>query len=238
MPGSLLKYGARRLIFDNSPRLLLISLVYVVMVTVVSWLTFRLPGQINQQDILGRLSSGEVPNLLIIYTNFRPLGAFLACLLYLIQPALSFGFISFCVKTNRSQSTEYKDLFNGFQFYAKVLLIFLVTTIYIFLWSLLLIIPGIVASYRYRMAYYILLDDPRKGVFQCIEESRALMHGSKVDLLTIDLSFIGWFVLDFFVSALILPLPFPFPIVSVWLSPYLGLTRAAFYEDKIASAAV
>jgi len=237
MPGSLLKYGARRLIFDNSPRLLLISLFYVLMVTLISMLTYRLPGRINEQDILSRLASGEIPGILIIYSNFRPIGAFLACLLLFINPIINFGFLSFCVKTNRSQDTDYKDLLNGFLFFSKVFMIFLITTIYIFLWSLLLIIPGIVASYRYRQAYYILLDDPRKGVMQCIEESKAMMHGSKVDLLTIDISFIGWYVLDFLIS-IMMPLPFPFPIVSVWLSPYIGLTHAAFYEDRVTRVAV
>ena len=237
MPGSALKAGARKLIFENSPRLLLISLMFIVIVTVVSWLSFRLPGNINMQDINSRLASGEIPGFGIIYTNFKPIGVFLAVLLLLLQPVLDVGFISFCLKTNRSQSTELKDLFNGFLFFSKVLSIFIITAVFVFLWSMLFIFPGIVASYRYRQAYYILMDDPGKGALQCITESKLMMHGKKLDLLIIDLSFLGWYILDLVVYVLI-PLPFAIPAVSVWLSPYLGLTRAAFYEYQVADIAV
>jgi len=237
MPGSVLKAGARRLIFENSPRLLLISLVYVIFITVVSWLSLRLPGNINPQDIYSRLASGEIPSPRILYTDFKPIGLFLAVLLLLLQPVLDVGFISYCVKINRGKDTEFRDLFNGFIFFTRSVSIFIMTAVLIFMWSLLFIIPGIVASYRYRMAYYILLDDPGKSVLQCISESKLLMHGKKVDLLIIDLSFLGWYILDFAI-ALLMPLPFVIPIVSIWLSPYVGLTRAAFYENLITTLAV
>ena len=102
---------------------------------------------------------------------------------------------------------------------------------------MLFVIPGIIASYRYRLAYYILIDDPGKGALQCINESKLMMHGKKLDLLTIDISFIGWYILDLAV-VFIIPSPIALPIVSIWLSPYLGLTRAAFYEDQITKIAV
>jgi uncharacterized membrane protein len=237
MPGSVLKAGARRLIFENSPRIFIISLVYVALATVVSWLVFRLPGTINTQDIYNRLLSGEMPGLGIIYTNFRPTGVFFAFLLLLFQPVLDFGFLSYCLKINRRQNTDFFDLLNGFLFFVKVISLFLLIILFTLLWSLLLIIPGIVASYRYRLAYYILLDDPTKGALQCIAESKLLMYGKKVDLLTLDISFLGWFVLDFVVLFAI-PFSFAIPIVSIWLSPYLGLTRAAFYEEQVTNIAV
>ena len=237
MPGSMLKAIARKLIFENSPRLIVISLVYVVLITIVSSLAFRLPGSISVEDINSRLLAGEMPNIGIIYTNFRPIGVFLALLLLLFQPLLDVGFISYCMKITRSQDTEFKDIFNGFLFFVKVLSIFLLTTLFIALWSFLFIIPGIVASYRYRFAYYILIDDPKKSALQCITESKLVMNGKKLDLFTIDISFIGWYILDL-VVVLVIPFPFTVPIVSIWLSPYLGLTRAGFYEDRIVSVAV
>jgi len=237
MPGSALKAGARELIFKNSPRIIFISLVYVVFVTVVSWLSFRLPGSINMQDINSRLASGELPGFGIIYTNFRPVGVLLAFLLLLLQPVLEFGFLSYCLKTKRSQSTEFKDLLNGFLFFIKVISIFVISAVFVFLWSLLLVIPGIVAGYRYRQAYYILLDDPQKSALRCITESKLMMHGKKLDLLVIDLSFLGWYVLDFIIIILI-PFSFVIPIVSIWISPYAGLTRAAFYEIQRIDVAV
>ena len=237
MPGSILKAGARKLIFENSPKLLLISLIYVLLITIVSWLSFRLPGSLSAEDINRRLLSGEIPGIDLIYSDFRPIGVLLAILLMLMQPILDLGFISYCLKIYRAQSTEFKDLFNGFIFFVKALAIFLLTSVLIFLWSMLFIIPGIVASYRYRLAYYILLDDPQKSALQCISESKLIMHGNKLDLLTIDISFIGWFILDL-ILYILNPFPFPLPFLSVWLSPYLGLTRAAFYEDRMSKIAV
>ena len=237
MSGSALKASARKLIIENAPGLLIISLVYVVFVTVVDWLAVSLPGSINLDDIYARLSSGEMPGPGIIYTNFRPIGVFLALLLYIIQPVLNAGFISYCMKTTRFQETEFKDLFNGFLFFSKVVTIFIITTVLIFLWSMLLFIPGIIAFYRYRLAYYLLLDDPEKGALQCIQESKLLMHGKKLDLLIIDISFIGWYFLNIAVIFLI-PSPIAIPLVSIWLSPYFGLTIAAFYEDQIVTIAV
>ena len=237
MPGSLLKAGARNFIFKNSPKLLFISFVYAVLVTAVSTLSFRLPGSLSMDDINTRLLSGEIPNLGMIYTDFRLTGAIIALVLLLLQPVLNVGFMSYCLRINRSQDTEFKDLFNGFLFFTKVLSIFFITSVLIFLWSLLLIIPGIVASYRYRQAYYILLDDPGKSALQCIFESKLMMHGNKLDLLTIDISFIGWYILDLIIVILV-PLPFTIPVVTIWLYPYLGLTRAAFYEDRLENIAV
>jgi len=233
----MLKAIARKLIFENSPRLIVISLVYVALAAIISWLAFRLPGSLNLEDINSRLLAGEIPGIGIIYTDFRLIGIFLALLLLLFQPLLDVGFLSYCMKITRAQDTEFKDIFNGFLFIVKVLSIFLLTTIFIFLWSLLLIIPGIVASYRYRFAYYILIDDPSKSALQCITESKLMMDGKKLDLFTIDISFIGWYILELIVL-IVMPFPFPIPIVSLWLSPYLGLTRAGFYEDRIVNVAV
>ena len=237
MPGSILKSGARKLIFKNFPRLIIISLIYVVFFTVVSWLSFRLPFGVIWQDTIDSLMSGELPGTDIIFSGFRPVGLLLAVLLSLIQPVLDVGFISYCLKINRNQTTEYKDLLNGFLFFLKAISIFLLTAFFVFLWSLLLIIPGIIASYKYRLAFYILLDDPDKSALQCISESKLIMHGSKLDLLTIDISFIGWYILDF-IFILVIPLPFVIPLVSVWIAPYVGLTRAAFYEDRVSGIAV
>jgi len=237
MPGSVLKSYARKLIFENFPGILLISLTYVFFVTAVYWLSVRLPGNISWQDILDRISSGEIIGPGIIYTNFKPGGIFPAVILLLLQPVLDVGFISYCLKIIREQNTEFKDIFDGFHLLLKVISVFITTTVLVILWSILLIIPGIIASYRYRLAYYILLDDPDKGVLQCITESKLLMHGKKLDLFIIDFSFIGWYILDG-ILLLLIPLPFMIPVISIWISPYTGLTRTAFYEERIATAAV
>jgi len=236
MPGSVLKATARKLIFGNAPGLIFVCLLYVVLITALTWLPFRLPGRISTSDIYSRLASGQLPGLSLIYTDFKLSGVFPAVLLSLLQPVLSTGFKRFCLKTARNKKAGPGDIFYCFLCIWKVILIFIISSVLVFLWSLLLIIPGIVAGYRYRQAYYILLDDPGKGVFQCITESKFLMYGRKLDLFTIDISFIGWYIV---LAALLLsPYPVIIPVIMVWLSPYIGLTHAAFYENILSGSAV
>ena len=234
--GSGLKHDARKLMFENAPKLFLISLLFVALTTILSEFIFRLPGTIDLEGFYARLAAGEMPSLMLLFTAFRPVGASLAVVIFLIRPILNIGFINYCMRIRRKQETEYKDIFSGFFIFYKIVLIFLISAVFVFLWSLLLIIPGIIASYRYRLAYYILLDDPRKGPLQCINESTVLMNGAKADLLIIDVSFLGWHILGFSL-AILTQTPFAIPLISVWLSPYAGITIAGFYEKRIAGIA-
>ena len=94
-------------------------------------------------------------------------------------------------------------------------------SIYIFLWSLLLFIPGIIKAYSYAMTPFILIEHPELSVNQAIDESRRLMKGRKFDYFRLQLSFIGWAIL----SILTLGLGF------LWLMPYSTTASASFYED-------
>ncbi|MCL2079712.1 MAG: DUF975 family protein [Oscillospiraceae bacterium] len=236
MLGSHLKANARKLMLDNAPRIYFVTALYVILLAVLSYLRFRLPGDIDLDAMYTRLSLGELPSLSIIYVNFRQFGVFLALLLFIFTPVLEIGYMGYCLKIKRKQQTQFKDIFNGFLYFFKVIKLFLLIVVFILLWGLLLIIPGIVAAYRYRLAYYIFLDDSSKSALSCIRESSAMMFGSKVDLLIIDLSFIGWYILDVIITFLN-PLPIGIPIVTLWLTPYMTLTRAGFYEHKIGSLA-
>ena len=89
------------------------------------------------------------------------------------------------------------------------------------LWSLLLVIPGIIKSYSYAMTSFILKDEPEMKNNAAIEKSMAMMEGNKMKLFMLDLSFIGWAILCIFT----------FGIGFLFLQPYVAISRAAFYED-------
>lgn len=89
------------------------------------------------------------------------------------------------------------------------------------LWSLLLIIPGIAASYSYAMAPYIPMEDPDCSGSESLKRSKELMQGHRAELFFLDLSFIGWELLA------ILTLGVGF----LWLNPYVYAARAAFYRN-------
>ena len=232
------KIEARKLLREYAPRVFFISVFYIALITVLSELQFRLPGTATAYDrYLQRLSSGDLPGLGTIYNFFRPSGIPLAVILWLMSSIVNVGYMSYCLKTARRQPSEWKDLFDGFLFLGKALFIKLITIILVSLWSCLFIFPGIAAYYKYRQAYYLLLDDPSKSVIRCIRESKQFMRGKKLDLFLLDISFIGWMLLDFIVIIL-LPFPFMCPIVSIWVTPYRGLANASFYEQLVRKNAV
>ena len=95
----------------------------------------------------------------------------------------------------RRQKVEITDIFLGFERFGKALGLFLFQALFIFLWALLLFVPGIIAAIRYSQAFFILADDPTKGIRQCMDESKAMMRGNKAKFFCLNLSFIGWAIL-------------------------------------------
>jgi len=237
MPETSLKKNARKLLFENAPKIFIISVIYVTVSALISGLAFSLPGTFSLMMVNEQLLAGELPDMDLLLADIRPVGVILMILLVWSQPVVVVGFIRYYLNIKREQDGDYKDLLDGFNFFLKIILIRFLTNLFISLWSMLFLFPGIVASYRYRQAFYILLDDPGKSVLQCINESKQMMYGRKLDLLILDLSFIGWYILDILVIYMI-PVPFAVPVVSIWISPYVGLTRAAFYDELIAGVAV
>ena len=119
------------------------------------------------------------------------------------------------------QPVQLGDMFRGFQDdFGGTFLIGFLTQLFVALWSLLFLIPGIVKSYAYSMAYYVKLDHPDYGWKACIDESRRLMDGHKWEKFVLDLSFLGWI----FVGALCLG------VGTLWVTPYMAATEAQFYE--------
>lgn len=97
----------------------------------------------------------------------------------------------------------------------------LLVDIYTVLWSLLLVIPGIIKSYSYAMVPYLLKDDMTLENNAAIEKSMEMMQGYKMKLFLLDLSFLGWYLLSILTCG----------IAVFWVEPYQLTARAAFYED-------
>ena len=93
--------------------------------------------------------------------------------------------------------------------------------LFIFLWSLLLLIPGSIKGYAYILTPYILKDNPELSANQAINLSQKMMKGHKFDLFYLMLSFIGWGILGIFTLG----------IGYLWLMPYMYAAFAAFYQD-------
>lgn len=140
---------------------------------------------------------------------------------FILTGPVTFGLVTIFLKLVRSENPEFNDLFAGFSHFLNTLLLHFIITIFVLLWSLLLIIPGIIALLRYSMAYYILVDNPDLSALEAIRQSKEMMRGHKIRLFYLWLSFLGWFILGLIT----------FGIGFLYVAPYFEGTKANFYED-------
>jgi len=134
---------------------------------------------------------------------------------------MTLGKARFFLKFTRCESPSVETLFDGFKFFTSAFVLHLLIVIFTFLWTLLFIVPGIIAALRYSMAFYILNDNPGMSAMAALNQSKEMMEGHKGKLFLLGLSFIGWWILC------ILTLGIGF----LWLTPYVELTMANFYEE-------
>jgi uncharacterized membrane protein len=148
-------------------------------------------------------------------------GWILGILLFVLTGAWSAGILTYFVHLIRNQPLSPKLLFSQLQRLFPFFLLYLLIAIYIVLWTLLLIIPGIIAGFRYSLAFYLLIDHPEMTASEAINRSKEMMKGHKMKYFLLLLSFIGWYLLC------IVSLGIGF----LWFIPYVYATQAAFYED-------
>lgn len=142
------------------------------------------------------------------------------CSLFVGLP-IAYGFTIVMFEVYKGKDIDFGVLFEGFQDYSRIFVTKLLQGIYTALWSLLLLIPGIIKYYSYAMTDYILKEEPAMKNNEAIEKSMAMMENNKMKLFMLDLSFIGWAILSIIT----------FGIGFFFLQPYMQVARAAFYED-------
>ena len=164
--------------------------------------------------------------------------AMLVCLIYmaimsfassfLIGSLLVGGFLMFGIcrvflqlVRGQKDKVDIADLFSGSDQFVDLLVLYLLQSLFTFLWTLLFIIPGIVKSYAYAMAFYIKHDHPEYDWRKCLDESQRYMKGYKWQLFCLDFSFIGWILLSLLTCG----------IGLLWVSPYQFASHANFYEN-------
>ena len=123
------------------------------------------------------------------------LSTFVSILTGLLSIVLGAGFTLYCMAIRRNERAEYLTLFDGFSFVGKLIALTIVTYAFIWLWSMLFIIPGIIAAYRYRFAPYNLYENPGISVMEALDMSKQQTLGYKGQLFTLDLSYLGWTLL-------------------------------------------
>lgn len=131
------------------------------------------------------------------------------------------GYSRFNLELVDHNEAGFEHLFKYFPWWANAVCTRLLKGLYVFLWSLLLVIPGIVASYSYAMTEYILAEHPEMTASEAIAASKEMMTGNRWRLFCLHVSFIGWAILCAFTLG----------IGNLWLNPYKNAATAAFYRE-------
>ena len=223
----LLKNNAKVIIKTARPSVLTAGLIFLAVSVLLNTLSAKVLGvnisYDDAQNYLNYYINGDFQSILNMSERMTPpssaylLNLAIQAVLYIVGA----GFLIFIHNTVKSAGAVYGNQLDGFGLAAKLILLALVEGLFIFLWSLLLVIPGIIAAYRYRMAKLLLLDHPEMGVMDCIRTSKQMMKGHKWECFVLDLSFIGWWLLS--------AIPYVGYAVSIWTTPYINTTYVLYY---------
>ena len=145
----------------------------------------------------------------------------LAAVYFVLGSVIETGYARFNMELVDRTEAKIESLFTYFYNWKTTAATRFLKTLYTFLWSLLFIIPGIIASYSYAMTGYILAEHPELTASEAIARSKEMMSGNRFRLFCLHLSFIGWAILCAFTMG----------IGNLWLNPYRQASVAAFYRE-------
>lgn len=224
-----LKSEAKQNMRGKKPNVFLVAAVYVITLSILTALMYTLSGYdrfLNYiEQILPVNPYPTYEDVAAAIPSVAPMAAILMVTILMSKTVLDVGYMGYCLQIARHEETDIKTIFTSFTIFLRIIWLEILKYIAIVLWSFLLIVPGIIAYYRYRQARYILLDNPDQTPLDCIRESSRLMNGHKADLLLLDISYIGWRLLDFILKIFTI-----IPLLSIWLAPYTGIAYAGYYD--------
>jgi uncharacterized membrane protein len=161
------------------------------------------------------LGSMLILGILLAVSSFTFVGG-----LILAGP-FALGLAIVVLKSARGENPNVGDAFRGFKQFGGSFVAFLLSMIFTCLWSLLLIIPGVIAQLRYSQAYFIMNDNPEISGSDAIKKSKEMMKGHKGELFVLLLSFFPWYLLGCVT----------FGLAFLWICPYIYQTLANYYEE-------
>ncbi|MBQ9737764.1 MAG: DUF975 family protein, partial [Clostridia bacterium] len=153
-----------------------------------------------------------------IAATYIPIIGFFAT--FVLTPAFELSIMMIYLDMTRGIKPVVSRVFDGFYDLWSVVKLYLISGLFIFLWSLLFVIPGIIKSFSYSMAPFILAENKGMPALEAIRRSKAMMEGHKTDAFVLYLSFIGWMLLTYVTFGLSL----------IWVGPYIIATYTNFYN--------
>lgn len=221
------KRRARAILQSQKKPIFLSSALFVALILIFSYLSFRLTGPNDRelQSMVDALAAGDALGAQEILLSLQPsfLETFMSDFLSYLQSVVAYGFLLLLLRASREKEVQPGMLLDGFGSLIRVLLLVLITKLIVTLGFLLLIIPGIVFLYNYRMARYLMILHPEYSPLDCLRESRTRMRGWRLQLFLLDLSFLGW--------ALLCTIPVLGLVAALWALPYWNCSCLLFYDE-------
>jgi uncharacterized membrane protein len=157
--------------------------------------------------------------MLVVISSVPGLGVLAS---WIVTGPLAFGLTLFFLNISRDADAKISQIFEGFKIFPKTVTAYILMVLFILLWSLLFIIPGIITSLAYAMTMFILIDNPSLSASEALKESKRMMKGNKWKLFCLYLRFLGW---------ALLAIIFTLGIGLFWVAPYAQTAAAKFYDD-------
>ena len=158
-------------------------------------------------------------NIGVLFLCFIVIGLLGSFTMGIATPALGIGSILIYLALVNGKKPSVEDTTSGFSLFGKALWLAIITGFFTMLWSFLFCIPGIIKSYSYRLAPYILAETPSMTAREALNESKRITTGAKMDLFVMDLSFLGWGLLCSITAGLAL----------IYVYPYMQAANANAY---------
>ncbi|MBR5472843.1 MAG: DUF975 family protein [Clostridia bacterium] len=169
--------------------------------------------------IISSIESEETSAIILLFMIVASLIVLLYCIaIFIISGPVRLGYAQFNLNLIDKNTPRFTDLFSKFKHFGSGFCMNFLTGLYISLWSLLFIIPGIIKTYSYAMTPYILAENPELTANEAITKSRQIMNGNKWRLFCLHFSFIGWH----FLLALPIILIVLFGLLLMAISEVLG----------------
>jgi len=183
----------------------------------------------NHDDVKFRareIMSSQMGNLILVFIIYSLLMSGVSTVTagfawIIVYGPLSLGIAGILLKVDRGENFSFEEVFSGFNDFGKSLLAGLLTSLFVFLWSLLLFIPGIMAALSYSMTFFIMSENPKMTAEEAISASKQLMMGHKNELFGLFISFIGWWLLSLVT----------FGVALIYVMPYFHCALTVFYQN-------
>lgn len=194
-----------------------------VIVALIAWFLGGLicAGSANIDFQINEDTRIYIPTLYSWAINTLRIGFILGIVQFIIGGVVRQGYAAYLLKQQDGEPGEIGDLFSQFHRFGNGFCLRLLEGVFVFLWTLLLIIPGIIATYSYAMAPFIMAENPDMTASEALGASKELMRGHKWELFCLGFSFIGWNLLA----------GLTFGIGALFVTPYENAAYAAFYRQ-------